>query len=735
MMRRLWLALVLVFCAARADAYTNIIVDEGFSNAQVTCTSTGAGAWNAAIWSCGHEPTGSDWVQINHAVTISGTRTAWTVYVAAGGSLTCNGAGSLTFSDTAPGDSSKFSTGLIVLGTFNCVRTAKTSWARTTAGISNGATTFTVDACSGWVAGDRLLLGDTRENATHNALDIAVGTGSTTTTVKLSTVAGGAPSAVDDFYNGRRITFKSGAMAGYQTAITDYVGATTTATIVVLPDAPANGVTAVIVDTYHPEVMTIDSITGDCAVTLTSGVGHAYTTARDHAGTVERLIPVGNLTRDFVIKSASGAVNRAHVLFNADAVIDVEYVGVQDIGRTRLGALDNDLNHVGRYAMHIHHMNSAATIIGNVVERSRKWAYVVHASNGSLLRDNIGYDSLGWCQGTEDATEVDNVFDHNLCVLVFGDGSFNNGFDNPGQNGSAFWMQGQGNILTGNVAMNSEQTGFSLWEKGPIFTRPIAEFSRNEAIANFGGLVMWSPGSPDTLSVIDHFYEWHSIAEGYYGYGIINTEFNDYYSRGDPDGLFGSYNWFGDYDAYRVWWNRPNIQNKGVGFYAPYGSARNLGFESFTRVINVNSGYFYNVIDILVRPRGLSGGTYPFTLVVTDTTFGNASGIHLSKDYLSPQAPTNAYKLQVVNYNGTTDDFEVYASEQAGSYTVPLWDGTHANSGCPTAMLTNDQCWAAHMQAIFGEVMPLTAHTRANIEDYVVDSGVSAVGRPRVRKR
>lgn len=49
-------------------------------------------------------------------------------------------------------------------------------------------------------------------------------------------------SAVNDFYNGRIITFKSGALAGQQREITDYVGATKTVTVAALTSAPANGV-------------------------------------------------------------------------------------------------------------------------------------------------------------------------------------------------------------------------------------------------------------------------------------------------------------------------------------------------------------------------------------------------------------------------------------------------------------------------------------------------------------
>ena len=52
--------------------------------------------------------------------------------------------------------------------------------------------------------------------------------------------------ATDDHFNGRIITFTSGALIGQSTDITDYVGATKTVTVTALTEAPANSVTFVI---------------------------------------------------------------------------------------------------------------------------------------------------------------------------------------------------------------------------------------------------------------------------------------------------------------------------------------------------------------------------------------------------------------------------------------------------------------------------------------------------------
>jgi hypothetical protein len=81
-------------------------------------------------------------------------------------------------------------------------------------------------------------------------LKLVLDAGSTTTAIVLDATTGvdaGAPSAVNDFYNGRVLVFTSGALAGQATAITDYVGATRTLTVTAVTGAPAAAVTAVIV--------------------------------------------------------------------------------------------------------------------------------------------------------------------------------------------------------------------------------------------------------------------------------------------------------------------------------------------------------------------------------------------------------------------------------------------------------------------------------------------------------
>jgi hypothetical protein len=81
-------------------------------------------------------------------------------------------------------------------------------------------------------------------------LKVIVGAGSTTTSIVLNAttgIDGGAPSSVNDFFNGRVLIFTSGALSGQATSCSDYVGSTVTMTVVALTSAPSAGDTAVLV--------------------------------------------------------------------------------------------------------------------------------------------------------------------------------------------------------------------------------------------------------------------------------------------------------------------------------------------------------------------------------------------------------------------------------------------------------------------------------------------------------
>lgn len=103
---------------------------------------------------------------------------------------------------------------------------------RLPAALVSGRMPSDMEAISGdTTAADRL------EALMDGILVCQVNDASATTT---AFVADGFTEATNDHLNGRLITFISGALAGQQTAITDYVGATQTFTVSQLTEAPGN---------------------------------------------------------------------------------------------------------------------------------------------------------------------------------------------------------------------------------------------------------------------------------------------------------------------------------------------------------------------------------------------------------------------------------------------------------------------------------------------------------------
>ncbi|OCT89718.1 hypothetical protein XELAEV_18018337mg [Xenopus laevis] len=142
----------------------------------------------------------------------------------------------------------------------------------------------------------------------------------------------------------------------------------------------------------------------------------------------------------------------------------------------------------------------------------------VHGSNGLLVKDIVGYDSLGHCFFTEDGPEERNTFDHCLGLLTKAgtllpsdrdntmcknilDGSYPGYVAKPRQDCNAvstFWMANPNNNLINCSAAGSEETGFwfvfhhvptgpseGLYSPGHSEHTPLGKFLNNRAHSNY----------------------------------------------------------------------------------------------------------------------------------------------------------------------------------------------------------------------------------------------------------
>jgi hypothetical protein len=485
-------------------------------------------------------------------------------------------------------------------------------------------------------------------------------------------------------------------------------------------------------ENMRPEVRTISTLFG-CRVTFNTPLTHDYPTARDHNQVVERTIPVGNLTRDYVIRSANPNGTRAHALFTGAGRVDLQYVAFQDMGRTNIDSIMHDTtNKIGRYAgCHFHHLTQPGSqCVGVVVERAKKHGFVLHDTNEQIFRDNLCFDAYGACVYTETGDEENNLLDNNLVISVSGGGRFSQGSFNlngPGGDGACFELWGMRNIVTRNVGANCEIAGFEVWNTGSRGAHAIKVFTDNEAIGNTWGLSFWTVGAFGTPSVVDHFMEWHNSTNGLYMYEQRDVEFRDWYGRSDPSysvaagtrGL-GKNTWFGDYDpgAFMLW-TRPNIQNKDDGIVLPYGTATPV-MGPGDRVMRVVDGYFYNTRDVVQFVNQTSNGrpAGAFKAEFIRPIHGNPIGTHYGKQFNAGDAIT-LMTVDVVDYQGVTgDSFRVFGTQQEP--TALMTQTGVGNFGCPEAGLTNQQCFTTHGVTTFGELTPATAVSRARIAGKVL---------------
>uniref|UniRef100_A0A7M4FDZ0 Cell migration inducing hyaluronidase 1 n=1 Tax=Crocodylus porosus TaxID=8502 RepID=A0A7M4FDZ0_CROPO len=141
----------------------------------------------------------------------------------------------------------------------------------------------------------------------------------------------------------------------------------------------------------------------------------------------------------------------------------------------------------------------------------------VHGSNGLLVKDVVGYDTLGHCFFTEDGPEERNTFDHCLGLLIkpstllpsdrdskmckmITEGAYPGYIPKPRQDCSAvstFWIANPHNNLINCAAAGSEETGFwfvlhhvptgpsaGMYSPGYSEHVPMGKFYNNRAHSN-----------------------------------------------------------------------------------------------------------------------------------------------------------------------------------------------------------------------------------------------------------
>jgi len=192
----------------------------------------------------------------------------------------------------------------------------------------------------------------------------------------------------------------------------------------------------------------ITALAGD-SVTLDHALDYA------HLGEGDYRSEVANLSRNVVIESAKPDGVRGHTMFHRDSTGGISYAEFRHLGKEGV---------LGKYAIHFHlvrdSMRGSGVLGASIWDSHNRWL-TIHGTDFLVVRDCVGYQSVGHGYFLEDATEQYNLLDRNLAVQAY------RGKRLPKQvlpfdpnDGAGFWWANGRNSFTRNVACENDEYGY-----------------------------------------------------------------------------------------------------------------------------------------------------------------------------------------------------------------------------------------------------------------------------------
>ena len=174
-----------------------------------------------------------------------------------------------------------------------------------------------------------------------------------------------------------------------------------------------------------------------------------------HFGEGDYRSEVANLSRNVTIESAKPDGVRGHTMFHRDSTGGISYAEFRHLGKEGV---------LGKYAIHFHlgrdSMRGSGVLGASIWDSHNRWL-TIHGTDFLIVRDCVGYQSVGHGFFLEDATEQYNVLDRNLAVQAY------RGKRLPKQvlsfdpnDGAGFWWANGRNTLTRNVACENDEYGY-----------------------------------------------------------------------------------------------------------------------------------------------------------------------------------------------------------------------------------------------------------------------------------
>ena len=177
--------------------------------------------------------------------------------------------------------------------------------------------------------------------------------------------------------------------------------------------------------------------------------------AYEHLGDGEFRGEVANLSRNVVIESADPAGVRGHTMYHRGSAGAISYAEFRHLGKK---------DTLGRYSLHFHlcgnTMRGSYVTGASIWDSHNRWL-TIHGTNYLVVRDNVGFRSVGHGFFMEDGTEIYNILDRNLAIAA------REGKRLPKQvlpfdanDGAGYWWANSLNTFTRNVAADCGEYGF-----------------------------------------------------------------------------------------------------------------------------------------------------------------------------------------------------------------------------------------------------------------------------------
>jgi hypothetical protein len=164
---------------------------------------------------------------------------------------------------------------------------------------------------------------------------------------------------------------------------------------------------------------------------------------------------IANLTRNVVVESADPDGIRGHTMYHKNSAGSISYAEFRHLGKE---------NVLGKYSLHFHlagtSMRGSSVVGASIWDSHNRWI-TIHGTNHLVVRDCVGYKSVGHGFFLEDGTEAYNVFDRNLAVQAYlGKKLPKQVLPFDDNDGAGFWWANCLNAFTRNVAVENDRYGF-----------------------------------------------------------------------------------------------------------------------------------------------------------------------------------------------------------------------------------------------------------------------------------